>query len=216
MPLLTDTGEVPDLSKTAEECGAPAGTAEGAVFAELSEEAAKSARPAAFYKECFIENRSPLNVSISGVVFKAPFLASLLKEIDRVFPFAVTCGTEIDNRFQRYKEDILKSYYCDRIMEKILSAAEKAVIQTIQARHGLSKTSLIRPGTGTPELWPVKQQTELFKLLGEGVYDTGLRITESGLMRPLKSVSGILFASEKEFSGCEKCGRKNCPSRKTV
>jgi hypothetical protein len=41
-----------------------------------------------------------------------------------------------------------------------------------------------------------------------------VRLTESMLMIPRKSVSGIFFPSEEGFVACQLCERENCPSRK--
>jgi hypothetical protein len=39
-------------------------------------------------------------------------------------------------------------------------------------------------------------------------------LTESLLMVPVKSVSGIVFANEEEFASCQLCPREDCPGRK--
>ena len=40
-----------------------------------------------------------------------------------------------------------------------------------------------------------------------------MRLTDSFLMVPNKTTSGILFPTETDFRSCEVCHRENCPSR---
>ena len=42
----------------------------------------------------------------------------------------------------------------------------------------------------------------------------GVRLTDSFLMVPMKSISGILFPTEVRFESCQLCPRKDCPGRR--
>lgn len=66
--------------------------------------------------------------------------------------------------------------------------------------------------------WPTEGQRELFERLRPG--EIGLSLTESCLMRPLKSVSGVLLAGppavhvfEDEFEFCGSCATHECRTR---
>jgi hypothetical protein len=62
--------------------------------------------------------------------------------------------------------------------------------------------------------WPIEEQRPLFQLLGDVPAAIGVRLTESLLMLPAKSVSGIYFPTETSFFSYQLCPRKRCDSRK--
>ena len=69
------------------------------------------------------------------------------------------------------------------------------------------------PGAGDADTWAIEQQRDLFSLFGNVFELIGVELTDSFLMIPNKSVSGILFPTEIDFRSCQVCHRKNCPSR---
>ena len=71
----------------------------------------------------------------------------------------------------------------------------------------------MHPGSGDVDVWPIEQQSELFFLLGDVYSAIGVELTESYLMLPTKSVSGIRFPTQKDFQSCMLCHRENCPER---
>ena len=71
----------------------------------------------------------------------------------------------------------------------------------------------MRPGSGDATVWPIEQQKMLFDLLGDVRGCIGVRLTDSFLMMPNKTVSGIRVPTEKDFRSCQVCHRENCPSR---
>jgi hypothetical protein len=68
------------------------------------------------------------------------------------------------------------------------------------------------PGSLTD--WPLREQRPLFALLGDTEALVGVRLTDSCLMLPNKSVSGIRFPTEKHFESCQLCPRPDCPGRR--
>ena len=83
----------------------------------------------------------------------------------------------------------------------------------LERMYALGKTSMMNPGSGDATVWRIEQQRELFSLLGDVEGQIGVRLTESCLMIPNKSLSGIRFAKEIDFRSCQVCHRKDCPSR---
>jgi hypothetical protein len=69
---------------------------------------------------------------------------------------------------------------------------------------------------GSLEDWPISEQPKLFSLFGDTERSVGVKLTDSLLMIPRKSISGILFPSEEGFVSCRLCPRENCPSRKAL
>ena len=67
---------------------------------------------------------------------------------------------------------------------------------------------------GSLEDWPIQQQTQVFELLGDPLRDVGVRLTDSFLMVPIKSVSGIRYPTETSFESCQLCPREKCTGRR--
>ena len=62
--------------------------------------------------------------------------------------------------------------------------------------------------------WPLEEQRHLFRLLGEPRKAIGVELTESFLMVPIKSVSGLRFPSGAHYENCQLCPRDPCPGRR--
>ncbi len=71
----------------------------------------------------------------------------------------------------------------------------------------------MHPGSGDADVWPIEQQGELFALLGDIPGRLGVELTETYLMIPNKTVSGIYFPTEADFRSCQVCRRTACPNR---
>lgn len=67
---------------------------------------------------------------------------------------------------------------------------------------------------GSLEDWPLREQHNLFSLLGDSCEAIGVRLTKSAMMVPLKSMSGIEFESGEKFFNCQLCPREKCPGRR--
>ena len=67
---------------------------------------------------------------------------------------------------------------------------------------------------GSLKEWPITGQVPLFELLGGVTEDIGVVLSDSLLMSPVKSVSGIMFQSEEAYENCQLCPRENCPGRR--
>jgi hypothetical protein len=76
----------------------------------------------------------------------------------------------------------------------------------------LEQISCMSPGS--LEDWPIEEQKKLFSLLPGVDSMLGVRLTESFLMIPRKSVSGIYFPADVSFFNCQLCSRESCENRK--
>ena len=62
--------------------------------------------------------------------------------------------------------------------------------------------------------WPIEEQRPLFNILGDVDAAIGVKLSESLLMIPNKSLSGMYFPTEVRFFNCQLCPREQCPGRK--
>lgn len=179
-------------------------------FTCLVQEAKATARPRALYGIAFVEERSESSVVVDGIRLDSRVLRVNLEKAHRVFPFLVTCGTEL-HEWAASHEDILQRYYADEIAEAALRQALGALREHLNERYRLGRTSTMSPGS-LPD-WPIQAQRPLFALFGDTEQLLGVRLTDSLLMVPSKSVSGIRFPTEHTFASCQLCPREGCPSR---
>lgn len=169
------------------------------------------ARPKGAYKLAAIDGRGPDWVTIAGTTFNSRVLAVNLADLQRVFPFVATCGTELEE-WSRELPDPMHQFWADAIKEAALREAIDATGNHLNASFGLGRRSTMNPGS--LEDWPIDEQRPLFSLF-EGVIElVGVSLNESFLMSPVKSVSGLWFETGRGFQNCLLCPRENCPNRR--
>ncbi len=169
-------------------------------------------KPKAVCRESYIENRGVDTVTIDRVTFTSRVLCANLERVERVFPFIATCGREIDE-LGLASDDFVRQFWIDTIKSLALSFISKYLNEYLHRRYALTKTSSMSPGSGDFDTWPIEQQRELFSLFGNVYEMIGVELTDSFLMIPNKSVSGIRFSTEVDFRSCQVCHRDNCRSR---
>jgi hypothetical protein len=98
------------------------------------------------------------------------------------------------------------------IKETVLRLILRRLNDRLIESYGIQRLSRMNPGS-LPD-WPLSEQKQLFTLLGEGPQSIGIRLTDSFLMLPIKSVSGIWFPSEATYENCQLCPREQCPGRR--
>jgi hypothetical protein len=179
----------------------------------MLEVARREARPKAFYRMAFIEDKGADTVTLDGITFRSRLLRANLEEVERVFAYVVTCGHEVDIALPA-QGDLLKDYWREVIKESLLEGAYTYLFGELQRKYRLTQTATMNPGSGDAVVWPIEQQRELFALLGDVEARIGVQLTPSCLMVPNKTVSGILFPTEKDFRTCQVCHRDPCPNRR--
>ena len=179
---------------------------------ELVEAAREVARPKAVYDMLYTGEKTEATVTIGKTVFASRVLRANLDSVERVFPYVATSGTELE-QIELTSSDMIIGYCLDIIKEMALRAALGHLSEHLKAKFALGQTSQMNPGS--LEDWPITEQFKLFELLGNVEELAGVRLTDSCLMIPPKSLSGIIFPTEARFESCQLCQRENCPSRQT-
>lgn len=191
------------------------GSPDAAEFLSLLDTAIPAASPKAVYRECYLEDRTEDTVRIDGVTFRSRTLRLNLEQAERVFAFVATCGTELD-AIPLPNRDFLTQYWLDAIKAEALHTAIHHLHTTLENQYALGNTGSMSPGSGDISVWQIEQQAELFSLLGDGPGEIGVQLTDSFLMVPNKTVSGMIFPTEKAIRTCQVCKRENCPSRQAA
>lgn len=211
--LLDHIPFTPDIPALFQQLGLEAENELADEVAALTKLAAPLARPRALFREAFIEARGEETVTLEGITFTSRVLRTNLEGVERVFPYVITCGPEFDAVLEGSDDKFLR-FALDCIKESALWAASEALRTHLESRYGLEKKSSMNPGSGDVDVWPIEQQAELFALLGEVRGQTGVQLTDTFLMHPNKTVSGIYFPTEVDFITCQLCHRADCPNRR--
>ena len=179
---------------------------------EMAAEAQLIAKPKVIFKRSFVEAKGDNFVVIDGIKFTSRILRVNLDDSSMVFPYIVTCGTELEVWSKRFKDDYFQSYCVDTIKEMVLKNARQEFEAFLDREFSLGHASNMYPGS--LQDWPITEQKPLFDLLGNVEELIGVQLTNSYLLLPIKTVSGIRFPKESTFESCQLCPRENCPSRK--
>jgi len=169
------------------------------------------ARPKAMYRVGYLEGRGEDWVTIEGQRFTSRILRVNLEPVHRVFVYLATCGQELQ-KWAEVRTDPLEQYWSSVVQEAALGAASRALITHLDELYDPGRTSTMAPGSLGE--WPLSEQRPLFALLGDTEAEIGVRLSESLLMVPTKTVSGIRFVTEERFESCQLCPRTDCPGRR--
>ena len=105
-----------------------------------------------------------------------------------------------------------KKTEAEKIQEMALGTASQHLNAHIEQVHQPGSTATMNPGSLAD--WPLKEQRQLFALLDNRGHEIGVHLSDSFLMTPTKSVSGIRFPTEYRFESCQLCPRPECPGRR--
>lgn len=142
-------------------------------------------------------------------------LTRLLSGSSRFAVFAATAGADFQKLQKKIagENDMLRVFILDVIGSCVAERTGDAMEILLEKEIGGDRhTHRFSPGYCG---WPLMEQRLLFSLLdGE---DCGIGLSESCLMNPIKSISGIVgigeTVNEKQY-GCRLCEQESCYKRK--
>lgn len=164
-------------------------------------------------------NKDYHELDIEGTRFRInKIVFGQLKKSDSVALFLCTAGEAPGLKSQNaMKEgDMLKGYLYDLAGSEIAEAAANIVnaeIERYATKNGLLITNRYSPGYCG---WDVLEQHKLFSLMPGNF--CGISLSDSALMKPVKSVSGILGIGKNVKCNpytCSTCTMKYCIYRNT-
>lgn len=210
MPILDDI----DIDINLHEVGRRLHMAPEADMSEIQaliDMAATLIEPKAIYEVGYIEDKLEDAVMVNGRRLTSRVLRKNLDQAERIFPFVITLGPKPGEK-QADSTDLLENFYLDTIGNVALTSARKHLKRHLKSQFALEKISSMAPGS--LQDWPIEEQGPLFKLLGDVEAAIGVKLSNSLLMLPAKSISGIYFPTEGSFFSCQLCPRERCESRK--
>lgn len=169
--------------------------------------------PKVVYEVSHIRYKNYDTVDIEGVILSSRVLRVNLEKAERVFPYIATCGKELDE-IAIPSDDFVTRFWLDTIKDIALHIGLNYLKNYLKRKYALGRISTMSPGAGSQDLWPIEQQKQLFSIFGNVEDLIGVKLTDSFLMIPNKSVSGIIFPTEIRFESCQLCPREVCSGRK--
>jgi hypothetical protein len=152
------------------------------------------------------------NVTIHGKV------ATFLAQSEQIAVFVVTAGGAISERARAAASagKVLEAWALDALGSYAAEATADALSRYLEQRIGVSGATSQRYSPGYCGM-AIGEQSALFRLVDAS--SIGVSLSESMLMQPLKSISGILGIGQPGAFGaagspCELCQLKNCPMRR--
>jgi len=140
-------------------------------------------------------------------------VASNLKEAETALLFLFTAGIqyEVRSRDLMNHNDQIKGYVIDVLGSVVVELAIDRMRQNLDDQLLLSNLKMTNPYSPGYCGWPVSDQSKLFSFFPDGF--AGITLSESSLMSPIKSVSGIIGIGgtvRKRAYRCEICDHTTC------
>ena len=152
-----------------------------------------------------------------GVIFESGVIARLLENANRVAVFVLTIGNYLEDVATQLVQDglVLQSALLDAIgsdAAERLGDSVESQISEVAHNQGLTIGRRFSPGYCD---WDVSQQEMVFQAM-KGDY-AGVYLTNSYLMIPRKSISGIIGIGPSEienYNPCKTCDKYGCIGRR--
>ena len=161
-------------------------------------------------------NKNDHHIRINNIDFASnKIVYHQLKRSEQIAVFVCTAGESISQwSKQMIPVDPLKGFIADILGSVVVETAIDTIHQKLKdeiVRAGLKITNRYSPGYCG---WHTSEQHKLFSLLPKNI--CGIRLTESALMLPIKSVSGFIgIGSNVRFNPytCQLCEATDCVYR---
>jgi hypothetical protein len=176
----------------------------------------RTCRVRAGYRIVQIDRRAVRSdvLNIGGIRFTSGrSVAAQMHDAEAAAFFACTIGSQMEERAAaRFREgDPVTGHFIDTVTSVAVERAADALHDAIARRMrecGLGVTNRFSPGYCG---WPVAQQHELFSFFPDKF--CGITLTDSALMLPKKSVSGMIgigLQAKREPYPCDRCTNSEC------
>ncbi|HPU00823.1 MAG: hypothetical protein GX890_00665 [Firmicutes bacterium] len=181
------------------------------VAESVLDEANALLKPAAIYGWLPVEDFQHERITFPGGSFSGPLVARAFAGASRLYLALCTIGPDLEKRVAELMAgDMMQAMALDGAGTAAVSEVSRQVRERIAAsaeKEGLSAGMHANPGQ---EGWPIEQQRIIFSLVP--AEKIGMRLTESCLMLPRKSVSFVIGCGEKMSAGnvpCDFCSKRD-------
>lgn len=185
-------------------------------LAEMMDQAQNAAEPVVLFGVCPVSQDANDSICVNGQRIDSRLVCEKLRGKNRCFPYIATCGEQLETWSKQYEDDFLLAFWAEEIKKLYLNRVMAAFYEYLKVHyHTAGHLASLNPGS--LEQWPIKGQEELFAILGGPNFvkeQTGVVCTDSFLMLPIKSISGICFEGDAFYENCQHCPLTDCPNRR--
>lgn len=144
-------------------------------------------------------------------------IARQLRNAEQLIVFVCTSGHGITQQYKEYIDtnELVKAYFVDIlgniIVEKAMDIIQERISEEMKTR-GMNITNRYSPGYCN---WNTNEQAKIFSMLPDN--PCGVKLTQSSLMIPSKSISGVIGCGKNvKYTdyGCQLCELEMCIYRK--
>ena len=159
------------------------------------------------------------SIKINNATFETgKMITHYLYGMEKCCIFATTAGVEYDTRKKLFREkgEILEEFIADSIGSVIAEACVNALAGELAETVANDYTCTYPYSPGYCN-WKLTEQPLLFSLLPDT--PCGITLTESCLMVPIKSITGIIGIGKnikQKVYACDICEMKECFKRKKI
>ncbi|WP_026395128.1 hypothetical protein [Acetobacterium malicum] len=175
------------------------------LIVEIIENTGEIIRPRAILKWCNVEKVEQGCITLMGQAFASKLLFDKLCHLEKVFLSIVTAGDELDVLIGKYPASIV-----DIIKYAILIETRNEIKKYISDIFGYNDIAELCPGS-LPD-WPVENNYFLFEMINNAC-EIGVILKNDYFMKPLNTVSSILYNGDKDYVNCSLC-KKKCIKRR--
>lgn len=167
--------------------------------------------------DLYHSKEQPHGLLIGGKFFNTDkIITSQLKKSNKAAIFLCTIGNQMENWSKQLisEGDQVKSYLVDVIASGLVESTADCLHDHIgyeMEKYGWHKTNRYSPGYCN---WSVTEQQKIFSFFPKNFCN--IKLTDSSLMIPIKSISGVIgLGSEVNYAEyiCDRCGIKDCTHR---
>lgn len=154
------------------------------------------------------------HLRVSNIILNpGRIITSAMREVEQYAIFTSTVGQGFDKWFKQLKDedDIVRTFIANTLGSVLAESTVSVLMKELEeaaAAEGLRITNNYSPGYCD---WVLIEQKKIFSLFPDEI--TGIKLTDSCLMLPIKSVSGIIGVganAKKRPYGCAICNMTSC------
>ena len=181
-------------------------------FKQIFAAVLKLIKPVLYWGIDEIESNDGHVVTVNGQKFVSRVMAVNVEDCKYLYPYVMTSGRAAFEYCESLDDELFR-YWASQVCELALRSSGSSGHKMVLAQLGYDKLYSVNPGSLID--LPICNQKPLFDLLGDVFEKTGIELTPSFLMHPVKSGSGIWYYSNKHYTNCMLCPRNGCPNRKS-
>ncbi|MBN1273779.1 MAG: hypothetical protein JXB26_16045 [Candidatus Aminicenantes bacterium] len=176
----------------------------------------RDAEPKALFRISWVERKNG-SLLVSNQTLKSRKLVKLFSSCDRAAVFLLTLGKNVDRLIQKtMKKRSCYGYVLDAAASVAAESMASYLQKYVERRLDEEESLTLRYSPGYCD-WPLREQSKIFKILPNE--QIGVSMSESYLMTPRKSISGIIgiCPSDSLMDGgnvCLGCKNTNCVFRR--